>query len=177
MRRENVRYNLASARSRASKRVQRVFKTPQLTSPSSSHLTFCDLKPGDHFIGFPLPGDDSGHGGYLGAHRLFAKTRESAPSVYKDSGLASADGAESVFPNSMPVIKVRVGSVDVLSNRSNPTARHWRNSGVAWFWSGDREDFGSVILDAGQYVATTVRGTATFESLVDAKDFVEEHSS
>ena len=144
--------------------------------PSSPRLTFGDLEPGDHFIGFPLPGDDSGHGGYLGAHRLFVKTRASAPSVYRDSGRASADGAESVFPNSMPVIKVQVGSVD-LSNRSNPTVRHWRDSGVAWFWSDDREDFGSVILEAGRYVATTVRGTATFESLVDAKNFVEEHSS
>ena len=153
-------------------------QTPEPTlCPSSPHLTFGDLEPGDHFIGFPLPGDDSGHGGYLGAHRLFVKTRAFAPPVYENSGVASSDGGLSVFPNTMHVIKVHVGSFDVLSNRSNPAVRHWRNSGVAWFWSGDREDFGSVILEAGQYVATTVRGTATFESLVDAKDFVEEHSS
>jgi hypothetical protein len=32
-------------------------------------------------------------------------------------------------------------------------------------------------LQAGTYVATTVRGSAHFETLADAKDFVEEHSS
>jgi len=59
----------------------------------------------------------------------------------------------------------------------NPAVRRWRCSGYAWFWSDDRSDFGSVILQAGRYVATTVRGSAEFEVLGDAKDFVEEHSS
>ena len=59
----------------------------------------------------------------------------------------------------------------------NPAVRSWRDSGVAWFWSSDREDFGCVFLEAGRYIATTVRGTASFEVLDDAKDFVEEHSS
>lgn len=58
-----------------------------------------------------------------------------------------------------------------------PAVRSWRSSGVAWFWGDDREDFGSVIVDAGRYVATTVRGSARFGTLTDAKDFVEEHSS
>ena len=145
--------------------------------PSSPRLTFGELEPGDHFIGFPLPGDDNGHGGYLGAHRLFVKTRAFAPPVYENSGVACCDEGLSVFPNTMHVIKVQVGSVDFLSNRPNPAVRHWRNSGVAWFWNDEREDFGSVFLQAGQYVAITVRGSARFECLADAKRFVEEHSS
>lgn len=66
-----------------------------------------------------------------------------------------------------------------LASISAPTtvARSWRTSGVAWFWSTDREDFGNVVFENGQYVATTVRGSARFESLDDAKDFVEERSS
>ncbi len=55
--------------------------------------------------------------------------------------------------------------------------RRWRNSGVAWFWGDAREDFGSVIREADRYIAMTVRGSASFEILGDAKDFVEEHSS
>ena len=145
--------------------------------PSSPRLTFGDLQPGDHFIGFPLPGDDSGHGGYLGAHRLFVKTRAFAPAVYENSGVACSDGGLSVFPNTMHVIKVQGGSVDVPSKRSNPAVRRWRDSGVTWFWSSDREDFGSVILEKGQYIAATARGSASFETLTDAKAFVEEHSS
>lgn len=60
---------------------------------------------------------------------------------------------------------------------STPVARRWRDSGVAWFWTDDRSDFGSVFLETGRYVATTIRGSASFEDLVDAKTFVEEHSS
>ena len=39
----------------------------------SDKLTFGELKLGDKFIAFPLPGDDSGHGGYKGGHVLFYK--------------------------------------------------------------------------------------------------------
>jgi len=65
------------------------------------------------------------------------------------------------------------GSIDARK----PGVRSWRDSGVAWFWSDAREDFGSVVLEAGRYVASTVRGSASFEVLADAKKFVEEHSS
>ena len=58
-----------------------------------------------------------------------------------------------------------------------PAVRSWRSSGVAWFWGDAREDFGSVTADAGRYLATTVRGSARFATVADAKDFVEEHSS
>jgi hypothetical protein len=67
--------------------------------------------------------------------------------------------------------------LDIDPVRRNPATRHWRDSGVAWFWSDDRADFGSVILEARRYIATTARGSVSFEVLGDAKDFVEEHSS
>lgn len=39
-------------------------------------LTVGELKPGDLFILFPEPGDNSGHGGYLRAHTVcFAASR------------------------------------------------------------------------------------------------------
>jgi hypothetical protein len=55
--------------------------------------------------------------------------------------------------------------------------RRWRCTGFSWFWSDARDDFGSVISQAGRYIATTVRGSAEFDILGDAKTFVEEHSS
>jgi hypothetical protein len=64
-------------------------------------LTFGALAVGDHFIGFPLPGDNSGHGGYLGAHRLFVKI---------DDGHGNdGRGVSSSFPAAMPVIQVLLG--------------------------------------------------------------------
>jgi len=61
-------------------------------------LTYGELKRGDKFIAFPLPGDNEGHGGYLGAHALFVKTGLTAIRV--------ASGRVSDFPNEMDVIKV-----------------------------------------------------------------------
>jgi len=55
--------------------------------------------------------------------------------------------------------------------------RTWRGTGDSWRWGDDRDDFGHVVVGAGCYIATTVRGSAEFEVLRDAKDFVEEHSS
>ncbi len=40
----------------------------------SKPLMFSELAVEDHFISFPMDGDDSGHGGYRGAHNLFKKT-------------------------------------------------------------------------------------------------------
>jgi len=34
---------------------------------------FKDLKPNEYFIALPTPGDNKGHGGYLGAHHVFRK--------------------------------------------------------------------------------------------------------
>lgn len=39
-------------------------------------LTFGELKIGQKFICFPLPGDNHGHGGFRGANYIFTKTHE-----------------------------------------------------------------------------------------------------
>ncbi len=36
-------------------------------------LTFGELQVDDMFIAFPLPGDNSGHGGFIGKHLVFLK--------------------------------------------------------------------------------------------------------
>lgn len=76
-------------------------------------LTFGDLKVGEHFIGFPTPGDNHGHGGYLGGYNLFEKMeqRASGQLVSVNSGSAiNSRGAMSYFPDDMPVIKVLAGT-------------------------------------------------------------------
>jgi hypothetical protein len=75
-----------------------------LTEPK---LTFVGLAVGDHFISFPLPGDNSGHGGYLGEHFVFVKTKTDVPDMY-GNGAANdmRRGIESTFPHSMSVLKV-----------------------------------------------------------------------
>jgi hypothetical protein len=67
---------------------------------------FGDVKIGEHFVCWPIPGDNHGHGGYLGQHRLFVKTAEMAPDM-PHSGLAkNGSGIESSFPHSNAVIRV-----------------------------------------------------------------------
>lgn len=68
---------------------------------SGPKLSFGDLRVGDHFIFFPTDGDNSGHGGYLGAHRLFVKT----------GSLTANDGrgVESTMTKQMDVIKIWLG--------------------------------------------------------------------
>lgn len=72
-------------------------------------LTFGDLKEGDKFIvlPIPIPGDNSGQGGFKGAHHIFVKSK-------RVSGLCGSDGNAvrirygtfSMMPDLMPVIKV-----------------------------------------------------------------------
>ncbi|KKR45840.1 MAG: hypothetical protein UU22_C0023G0004 [Parcubacteria group bacterium GW2011_GWA2_40_8] len=74
-------------------------------------LTFGDLKIGDTFIAFPLPGDNSGHGGYKGAHWIFMKLATVTQSVavmasVDRNSIRLLDGVLSNMPDSMPVIKV-----------------------------------------------------------------------
>lgn len=65
-------------------------------------LTFGDLAIGDRFIGFPLPGDDSGHGGYKGTHWIYQKIskRKGLQDLVKDNTVVSS------FPDTMLVLKV-----------------------------------------------------------------------
>lgn len=68
----------------------------------SKPLTFGELSIGDHFIGFPVDGDDSGHGGYRGGHNLFRKISKRQ----SDNAVAVESGTLSWMTNNMEVIKV-----------------------------------------------------------------------
>lgn len=76
----------------------------------SEKLTFADLKRGDKFICFPVDGDNSGHGGYLGESILFVVTQEAR--FQRGGGdpiglsVNIGRGVESNCPGEMPVIKV-----------------------------------------------------------------------
>jgi hypothetical protein len=71
----------------------------------------------------------------------------------------------------------RTAQSPARAENAETLARSWRCTGFAWFWGNDRDDFGSVLSQAGRFVATTARGSAEFDILGDAKTFVEEHSS
>jgi hypothetical protein len=64
----------------------------------STPLTFGELRPGDFFIGFPVDGDDSGHGGYRNGSYLFIKLRDGVGCDRRSK--------ESTFPDSMRVLLV-----------------------------------------------------------------------
>lgn len=71
-------------------------------SLAEQKLTFGELKIGDHFICWPIPGDNAGHGGYLGATRLFVKTGNETAN--------NGSGVQSYFHAPlMVVIKVSLG--------------------------------------------------------------------
>ena len=77
-------------------------------------LQFGDLQVGDCFIGFPLPGDNSGHGGYLASSNVFRKLemKSSGENVPSESGSAMhPSGITSHFPYTMPVLRVIVGDM------------------------------------------------------------------
>lgn len=77
-------------------------------------LHFGDLQVGDCFIGFPLPGDNDGHGGYLGSSNLFRKMEMKASEENAPANSGSAmhpQGSISNFPNTMPVLRVIVGDM------------------------------------------------------------------
>lgn len=83
----------------------------KLDEVGTEKLTFGALKVGDHFIGFPLPGDNSGHGGYLGAQNLLRKTEMKCPEgklepVNHGVAINVRRGIPSNLPNGMPVILI-----------------------------------------------------------------------
>jgi hypothetical protein len=45
-------------------------------SKQSTPLKFKELAPGSRFVGFPMDGDDHGHGGYRKGHYLIIKTKQ-----------------------------------------------------------------------------------------------------
>ena len=70
-------------------------------------LAFGDLKQGDKFIALPIPGDNSGHGGFKGAQYIFVKIKKiSGPCGSYDNAVKIKSGTFSMVPDSMSVIKV-----------------------------------------------------------------------
>lgn len=69
-------------------------------------MRFGELEIGDRFIGWPLPGDNHGHGGYLGSNRLFVKTEMKVERMHDNGAAKNGSGVESTFPQAMTVIKV-----------------------------------------------------------------------
>ena len=71
-------------------------------------LTFGELKIGQKFISLPLPGDNSGHGGFLGAHHIFTKTRYYLICARLGPNGEAVDGTgrPRITPHPMPVILV-----------------------------------------------------------------------
>ncbi len=80
---------------------------------SDRKLTFGELKVGDRFICWPSPGDNSGHGGYLSAVRVFTKIEGVRPPkahLYRDdyyeNGAREGDSVRSRFRDGLEVIKL-----------------------------------------------------------------------
>lgn len=65
---------------------------------SNQKLKFGALECGEYFICWPVAGDNSGHGGYLGAQRLLVKTGELTAK--------NGSGSESSMNAKMDVIKI-----------------------------------------------------------------------
>lgn len=88
--------------------IKNIEAEPHRAMAKSEKLTFGSLKRGDKFISFPLDGDNSGHGGYLGSSYLFVVTREAGGLALNTAGAAIniRTGVESSCPNAMYVLKV-----------------------------------------------------------------------
>ena len=74
----------------------------------SDKLKFGDLPVGAKFISFPVPGDDSGHGGYRQGSYLFKKVDTDVPGYANPTGraLRAKDGVPCTMHHSMPVLLV-----------------------------------------------------------------------
>lgn len=72
----------------------------------SKKLTFGDLEIGDRLIGFPVSGDNEGHGGFLGYHNVFIKIPAVNDDGIERNVVNMSTGFLSNFPDSMNVIKI-----------------------------------------------------------------------
>ncbi|MDP3793008.1 MAG: hypothetical protein Q8Q89_04770 [bacterium] len=74
-------------------------------------LTFDDLEAGERFISFPLPGDNSGHGGLLSVAYVFTKIKPATEigdvSSLPKNSIRSIDGNLSHCSKTMWVYKVQ----------------------------------------------------------------------
>lgn len=73
---------------------------------SVEKVAFGDLEIGEHFIGWPIPGDNGGHGGYKGQNRLFVKTEMTSKEIAHSGVAKNGSNVPSTFPHSMTVIRV-----------------------------------------------------------------------
>ena len=69
-------------------------------------LTFGELEVGDKFVGFPLAGDNSGHGGYKGTHRVYIKIKTKSKITGTHLAKNVKYGTKADCPDSMYVIKI-----------------------------------------------------------------------
>jgi hypothetical protein len=69
---------------------------------TNTKLIFKDLNVGEKFLVFPIPGDNSGHGGFLGAYWIFKKIK---PSQEKNA-VRNFDGNFVNFDDGYPVLKI-----------------------------------------------------------------------
>ena len=69
-------------------------------------LTFGDLEIGDKYIGFPLPGDNQGHGGFKGGSYLFKKVEIIDDQEIKYNSERLKDHAFCAVSDSMLVLRV-----------------------------------------------------------------------
>jgi len=80
-------------------------KEMMLGKYTNEKLTFGDLKTGDLFIGFPTPGDNSGHSGFLGAYRVFVKINEDKQGNNAERAI-NTKKVRSHFPKDFLILKV-----------------------------------------------------------------------
>lgn len=66
-------------------------------------LAFKDLKVGSKFIALPLPGDNNGHGGFLGAYFIFEKVAMHG----SKNAMRVSDGMPHTMTDGFPVICVK----------------------------------------------------------------------
>lgn len=87
-------------------RLGKVLKADWMELPSKmfESSTFGDLRVGEKFIALPLPGDNSGHGGFKGKSWIFQRVRRSKGS--DRNALRLKDGVLCSNPDSMPVLRV-----------------------------------------------------------------------
>ncbi len=83
-------------------------KWMEMPSKSFEPMMFGELEDGALFISMPLPGDNSGHGGFRGPHFIFMKTNPlfSADMSQEMNCVRVKDGNMSNMPDTAHVIEV-----------------------------------------------------------------------
>lgn len=80
-----------------------------IPTTESKPLTFGELKLGDHFVDFPMDGDDSGHGGFRKGVYVFEKIGKQHDRP--ENAIRVMDDMDSTFPDTMQVYKIILTNV------------------------------------------------------------------